>query len=255
MRIRALLVAALTSVMACNDNTTSNAIVVGTDQVVAVGFADAISQEVAFFWVVAESFDPTMVNATVAATDVARTASAFFSPVGCISRTANGNTVTLRATKCAGPMGLNNTTGAVLATIDEATNAKTISLSSSTVKSTTLNLQIDATAAYTQTGTARLLTVSSLTNHQMAQYTVSWQQGGDCATVDGTVVSPQSNGLTATNTFSGYVICRTGCPRSGTVTRQDPSTGVTVTTTYNGSASASFSRSDGQTGTLTLACQ
>jgi len=256
MRIRALLVAALTSVMACDDNSsTSNAVIVGTDQVVAVSFADAVSQEVAFFWVVAESFDPTTVDGNVAAVDVRNTASTFFSPVGCLSRSSSANSATLRALSCDGPMGLSQTTGAVSVTLDPVANGMQITMGSSPLRSTTLHLAIDATALYTQIGTARLLTVSSMTNGKTGQYTVSWQQGGDCATVDGTVTTASARAGSATNTFSQYVICRTGCPRSGTVTRQNPQTGIAVTTTYNGTASASFVRSDGQTGTLTLACQ
>jgi hypothetical protein len=108
------------------------------------------------------------------------------------------------------------------------------------------------TALYTAMGNSRLLTVSGTANGNLGQYTVSWTKGADCVGIDGEVTSP-GNGA-ARYTFRSFQVCKTGCPRSGTVTREDVSL-VSVTTTYSGAPTVSFTRSNGETGTAILSCR
>jgi hypothetical protein len=257
MRTRSLLLLAAASVVACSENNAPTTVVVGTDQVVAVSFANSVSQQAAVFWVVAESFDPivsgvTVIDVNTAVTDIRTRLSGFFSPAGCINSSSGANRITFRAFDCAGPIGLNNTTGAVTALLDPIAGGVQIALSSSTLKTTTLNLFLDATAAYTASGNSRQLTVTDMAN-LMGQYTLSWNKGADCVNIDGSVSTLEDGPVQYT--FTAFQACTTGCPRSGSVTRADPQTGVSITTSYNGTASVSFTKSTGESGTAILNCQ
>jgi len=79
-------------------------------------------------------------------------------------------------------------------------------------------------------------------------YTVSWD--ADCATVNGswsTETSDRSRGTTVDLTR-----CQQGCP-TGTVTR-DTFAGRTITVTFDGTATASWTSSAGRSGTIELTC-
>ncbi len=270
MRTRSLclpLVLTAITFSACSNSTPSSTVVVGTDQVIALDFADTVAWEGSIFWVTANTFDPfvkgvTVIGADSAAAAAAKGIGAFYSPPGCVSTATSAGRLTLRFGTCDGPFEVNNTTGAVALLFTPVSNGVQIAASSSTVKSTRGNLSLDATALYTENGDSRSLAVTSMSSGtgvggtptaRQGQYTLTWTKGSDCATIDGEVASAP-NGADR-NTFGAYQVCRTGCPRSGTVTRQDPQTGITITTTYNGTATVSFTTSDGRQGTTTLSCQ
>ena len=78
-----------------------------------------------------------------------------------------------------------------------------------------------------------------------------------CATLDGqwsTKIGSANNSDTWSTGIAGYAQCKAHCPTSGTLTHTGGISKVTVTVTFDGSATAKWATSTGRAGTFGLLC-
>lgn len=179
-------------------------------------------------------------------------------PAGCATSTQSGGTATIVFDHCTGSHGL--------VTIDGTVLAKITSVSASTVgfQITADQLQLGGaaldvaiTGTYSSIGGTQSLAVTSTSTGTGAlgnavthdgDYTATWD--GTCATVDGTwstSIGDRDRGLDVSLTR-----CTAACPR-GQVTRTD-ARGKTISLSFDGTATASWSSSTGRSGELHLGC-
>ena len=179
---------------------------------------------------------------------------------GCAKATQNGANVTITYTNCTGPRGLVNVTGELDLAITVSGSTITVHGTSSDMKINRANLTIDVTATYTVNGTTKTLTVATdgsgtgprgnEIEHQ-GNYTITWDSATQCRTIDGhwqtdLGVRERSNDVNLSR-------CAGGCP-TGTVTHHFL-LGASLTITFDGTATAAWSASNGKSGTVTLGCQ
>jgi predicted small secreted protein len=179
---------------------------------------------------------------------------------GCAKATANGTNVTITYTDCTGPRGLVHVTGELDVAISVSGTTITAHATSSDMQINRANLTIDATATYTVSGTTKTLTVATdgsgtgprgnEIEHQ-GNYAITWDAATQCRTIDGhwqtdIGARERSNDVSLTR-------CDGGCP-TGTVTHHFL-LGASLTITFDGTATATWSTSTGRSGTVTLGCQ
>jgi hypothetical protein len=180
-------------------------------------------------------------------------------PPTCHSATTNGATVVYTFDDCTGPRGLTHMTGSVVVTYSVDVLGTHTHSTATNFALNQLTLDIDATTTYTVSAGTRTLTVttqSSGTGPQghvvtrLGDYTVTWTD--TCHTLDGTW-STTWNGLTGSTTETEVTRCDGACPESGGTVTQTHRNGVTVTITYDGSATAHWSAGS-RNGTIQLPC-
>ncbi len=179
---------------------------------------------------------------------------------GCAKVTQNGTDVTITYTDCTGPRGLVHVSGVLDVAITVSGTTITAHGTSSDMQINRANLVIDATATYTVTGTSKTLTVQTNGSgtgprgneieHQ-GNYTVTWDAASQCRSIDGQWqtdlgVRERSNDVSLSR-------CDGGCP-TGTLTHHFLA-GASLTITFDGTATATWSASNGKSGTVALSCQ
>ena len=258
--VMALLLAAVAQ--AGCDQDQPSIVIVTPSSVVVIDDADAVAWEGGFLWVAAAPVDPAgTVDATAAAAASAHTIPTSFSPAGCAGATASGNVTVLQLDGCAGPFGIGGATGAVTFTFTGGVDGAQIAVHAVNLQVGGGSLTMHATGTLSGSGSARTLTVitdgggigpngSSLA-HQ-GDYTITWSAGDVCATIDGTVTAGTVN--VQSTSFKSFVLCETGCPRSGTVLFTDAASGETLTSTYDGTMTITVVSSNGRRTTTTLTC-
>jgi hypothetical protein len=179
---------------------------------------------------------------------------------GCAQVSQTGPNVVITYTDCTGPRGLVHVTGELDVAITVSDLSITAHATSNGMQINRADIVIDATATYTVNATSKTLTV--VTNgsgtgprgneieHQ-GNYTVTWDTASQCRSIDGTWqtdlgVRERSNDVSLSR-------CDGGCP-TGSVTHHFLA-GASLTITFDGSATATWSASNGKTGTVTLSCQ
>lgn len=203
---------------------------------------------------------PEAVPGTGAASAVANAANQMFSPAGCVSASASANVATFNLNNCAGPAGLTSATGTVTATFTPSAQGLQIQLAGNDVSIDGAKINIASQGVLTLssdmvTKTFQANTTSSGTGPfgdsvaRTGSYTLTWQAGTMCATVDSSFTD---TGSASTTKMASYIRCRGQCPQSGTTTRNF--TGGSVTITYNGSANPPWTGSNGNSGTINLHC-
>ena len=260
-----LLAALALAAAGCDGTPAGDVVIVGPAEIVALDYADVVSWEAGLFWVAADPYAPlvgsTVVDADDAAAAVARRAAARFSPAGCLQASVGGNLVTFTLDGCAGPFGLRDGAGVVTAMLRAAPGGMQIAIGSADLRAGGARVTLNAVGLYSAAGDERRLLVSTMGGGvgprgngtlRQGQYTVDWIRGASCVTIDGAIASstPARDG----DRFSRFAVCTQGCPRGGTVTRQDPLNGAMVTTTYDGSSTVSWVSTSGQRGSAMLAC-
>jgi hypothetical protein len=231
--------------------------------VIVLDDADVIAWEGGIFWAASLSIDPTVVvDVNTIALQIAGNVGTQFTPAGCATAGAVGNTVTLQLAGCTGPFGLTAATGAVVFVVGTNPGAITLMATSNNLVAGRAALTINATATLTGNGATRQLTVSTMgggvgprgnTADRSGIYTVTWNVGDTCALVDGTLMTGVNDA--SRTSFGAFNVCNTGCPRSGTVTVVDQQTGATSSTTYNGTSLVTVANSDGTSTAAILTCQ
>lgn len=179
---------------------------------------------------------------------------------GCAKVTQNAGSVVITYTDCTGPRGLLHVTGELDVAITVSGTTITAHGTSNGMQINRADIVIDATATYTVTGTTKTLTVATNGSgtgprgneieHQ-GNYTVTWDSATQCRSIDGTWqtdlgVRERSNDVSLSR-------CDGGCP-TGTVTHHFLA-GASLTITFDGTATAAWSASNGKSGTVALSCQ
>lgn len=181
-----------------------------------------------------------------------------YSPSGCVTVTQAAASVTLAFAGCTGPRGLRqidgtlavNVTSAAGGTIAMTAAAQDLQLGGST-------LDIDAAATYTASAASASLAVTTHTTgvgplgrsivHD-GEYTVSWT--ATCVGVQGAWSTEV--GEAGRSTTADVMRCLDACP-TGSITR-NTFRNRTITLSFDGTDTASWSTSAGRSGTVQLVC-
>lgn len=181
-----------------------------------------------------------------------------YSPSGCVTVTQSTSSVTLAFAGCTGPRGLRqldgtlavNITSAADGAIQLAGTAKGFQLGGST-------LDIDATATYTTSGSSASLAVKTHTSgigslgrsiDHDGEYTVTWT--ATCVAVHGAWST--EIGEAGRSTTADVMRCLDQCP-TGSISR-NTFRNRTITLSFDGSDTATWSSSGGRSGTVQLVC-
>lgn len=185
-------------------------------------------------------------------------------PNGCATVTANGSDLTVVYNDCSGPRGLIHVTGTLdLAISVSLTGAISVHATGTNVEVNRATLDIDADAVYTVTGTQRTLAVTSKGTgvgprgneiDHSGNYTLTWDPSTTCGSIAGHWQTDFSNATTSVERSNDLSLskCVNACP-TGSLTHHYLG-GASVTVTFDGSATATWSASTGASGSVALAC-
>jgi hypothetical protein len=186
-----------------------------------------------------------------------------FQPASCVvSVTVTGNSLTYTLKDCSGPWGLVHVSGTVVAAYDKQADGIHAELKASglTVNGATLNL--DSQAVFSVNGSSKQLVVKTdgdgvgFFGTQLARhgsYTLTWDSASQCAQLNGNWSTTIGNDTWSTS-VSSFKQCKGLCPVSGTIAHTGGITGVTITVTFDGSADAKWTSSNGRKGDLIMLC-
>jgi hypothetical protein len=172
-----------------------------------------------------------------------------------------GSTVTVTYNDCTGPRGLVHVSGELALSVEvSSTGVIEVHGSATAFRVNGATLEIDTDATYAVSGSERTLTVHTAgagtgargnTVEHEGDYTITW----DSASLCGSIVGTWSTEL-GTRSRSNQVDvsrCAGGCPTGSIV--HEFRTGASVTVTFDGTPTASWSASTGAGGTFALACR
>jgi hypothetical protein len=186
-----------------------------------------------------------------------------WSPSGCATSTVNGADVTITFNDCTGPRGLLHVTGELDLVASVGSNV-VVTGTATNFEVNRATLDIDSTATYSSSGTTHSIAVATTgtgvgalgnaIDHQ-GNYTVTWDTASTCGSIAGmwsTEISTTTRSATRSNDVN-LMRCAGGCP-TGTLVHTGLG-GVTLTVTFDGTATASWTTSGGKSGTFGLQCQ
>lgn len=206
---------------------------------------------------------PALPTADQVASRIAANVALRWNPSGCATATASGANVTIQFNDCTGPRGLLHVTGE----LDLTVTVNTSIVIAGTATGLQVNhavLDVDTSAVYSSNGTTHSIAVTTTgtgtgplgnTIDHNGDYTVTWDTASTCGSVAGSW-STEISSTTASATRSNQVNvmrCAGGCP-TGTLVHTGFG-GVTLTVTFDGSATAAWTTSNGKSGTIALQCQ
>ena len=227
----------------------------------------AAGYEAALLWGAGDPFSPfpfisgagPLSHASDAATAAATAAPQMFRPSTCVMAQASTNVVSYRFMECAGPLGLTHLSGTATVTFSDIGNGLQVVAKAKNLSVNGAMLNIDSTGTYTEMNNQKQLEMTTMSGGmgilgngtgRIGTYTLAWQNGDTCATLDASFTDTgPSDGTT---NVTGFEICRGACPAAGTVTRM--AAGRQVTLTFDGRSTAAWHDGDGQTGAVILRC-
>jgi hypothetical protein len=250
------------------------AVVLGSPALVATA-ADINALTDAALFAAADPFVPVSgAGAVIAPADaVAAAAAAFgdhFSPSGCASVFATGNTIVFHANNCRGPLGVNFLTGNFTIQYGGGDPPQSTALQINIISNQSKfvsafgvsSVSMQALALFTQVGLARSLDIhyesksfgtSTANEFQQDQIgTLSWTQGSRCAT-QSSMGGLQVNGQDFVQTNTAIQRCFQQCPVSGTAKLEDVAH-RTAQVTYDGTTSPPFVVDGSNVGSVFLTC-
>lgn len=190
-------------------------------------------------------------------------ASTVFSPSSCVTKDQQGDVITYTLAGCSGPFGLATVTGTVVVTLKPSAGAGvTADIVGTGLQINKGTADTTATAVLTFAGTKRNMTWNGKTTgktgrgrayERTGSWTLSWDVGGECVSIDGTATGKIGAKETET-TVTGFQKCKDACPTSGTLVVKDATSGDQVSLTYDGSSKATFTGVRGGTGQVALLC-
>lgn len=192
----------------------------------------------------------------------AQNASKRFSPASCVTATANGATVTYVLDHCTGPRGRAEVTGTMNVVFSEKNGDITVTANGKGLKLRRGTIDLDATATcQLQADGKRLWTAASTStgttlrgdaiSHQ-GNWTLLVDRATKCAELDG-AWSHTAGARQRTTTITDLERCAGACPAAGGSIQLSGTRG-TLDVQFDGSAVATWSHSNGSTGTRPLAC-
>jgi hypothetical protein len=178
---------------------------------------------------------------------------------------ATGASVTVTYNDCAGPRGLLHVTGTLDLTAAVAVDgAISVHGTATDLHVNKATLTVDTDATYTTSATSHALAVQTTgtgtgprgnaIDHQ-GDYTISWDPATTCRTLAGhwstEITGAAGNTATRSNDVN-LTRCVGACP-SGTVTHHFLA-GASLTVTFDGTPTATWTTSAGGSGTVALSC-
>ena len=187
-------------------------------------------------------------------------------PAGCATVTQSGANITVVYNDCTGPRGLVHVTGELDLVVSLAIDGSiTVHGTATNLEVNAATLDVDADAVYKTAGTSHTLTVQTHgsgtgprgnTIDHVGNYTMTWDTASECRAIVGDWSTELTQAGAASATRSNDVDlerCAGGCP-TGTITHHYLG-GASITVTFDGTATASWSASTGRSGTVALACR
>jgi hypothetical protein len=182
-----------------------------------------------------------------------------WSPSGCATVTQSGSTISIAFANCTGPRGLASVNGTLSLEVSVAADGSfTVHATSTDLRVNQLQLTIDATATHSpMTHTLTVNTRGSAvgprgnTVAREGDYTITWEPASQCRSIAGAWSTERE--LRSRMLNVDLERCADGCP-TGTVTRA-LSTGASMTITFDGTSTASWSTAGGASGTIDLPCR
>lgn len=230
-----------------------------SDSSTAADSADTADLTTSLSALTTDGVDMTAASDGAAATTAATRVKTLLQPSSCITVTTAVNVNTYTFAGCTGPYGLVSVNGTLTATYTKAGNAITVVLASQNLTANGAKLTLQATSVVSGTGTSRTATVNSSSSATTARggqvahtgsYTASWD--GSCVSLDGAFTT-RVGLISWATVVAGYKRCQNSCPQSGTVSISANNGSATVVN-FNGSASATYTTSDGKVGSFMLGC-
>lgn len=209
-----------------------------------------------------DAVDPAM-TAEEAAQAAAGAADRMFRPAGCATAEVQGATVTYTLNDCTGPLGVVSIDGTAQAVMSVEADGIHAAITGSGVAARGATLEMQADALYQVDNGIKTLSVTtngsgtgprgnSVERH--GDYTITWNPTTQCATLDGSWAAEASTGRSRSTTVTGVERCADQCPSAGGEIVHTGRRGVTVTLSFDGSDAASWSTSNGKSGTVDLSC-
>jgi hypothetical protein len=231
----------------------------------AIDSSDSVSAEGDVMTAAVDGADAPSLTAVDVSARIAANLGTRMLPPGCATVVQNGFDLTVTYNDCTGPRGLVHVTGELDLAISLALDGSiTVHGTSNGLEVNAATLDIDADATYRTAGTSHTLTVATTgtgtgplgnaIDHQ-GNYTVTWDTASECRSIVGdwsTELTRAAGSATRSNDVD-VSRCAGGCP-TGTVTHHYLG-GATITVTFDGTATASWSASTGRSGTVALACR
>ena len=190
-------------------------------------------------------------------------ASTLFSPSSCVGKDQQGDVITYTLTGCSGPFGLATVTGTVTVTVKPAAGpGVTADIVGTGLQINKGTADYTASAVLTFAGTKRNMSWNGKTTgktgrgrayERTGSWTLAWDVGGECVSIDGTATGKIGEKETET-TVTGFQKCKDACPASGTLVVKDAASGDQISLTYDGSDRAKFTGVRGGTGSVALLC-
>lgn len=227
----------------------------------ALDSSDSATTESAMLMTTTDGIDPAS-GQNDAASAGANGVTTWYQPAGCVSSATAGNVVTYTFADCTGPWGLVHVTGSAAVTYTAQADGihAAIAANGLSVDGATLNLEADA--VYSASGSSKQLVVASSGSGTGARgnqftrkgnYTATWDTTSMCGGLDGAWSTTIDNDVWST-TMSGYRQCKSACPTAGTLAYTGGISKVTYTISFDGTAAAHWSTSNGFSGTAVLFC-
>jgi hypothetical protein len=171
--------------------------------------------------------------------------------------------LTYTLNNCTGRFGLVHVTGTVVAVLADGSDGLDITVTGMGLKVNRATLDLNASAVLSDDGTKRKLVVSTNSSGvgprgntftRVGTYTVERDPSTACVSLDGQWQLDVSNARSRSTTVSGLSRCDGMCPAAGGVITHTGILGRTVTITFDGSDAASWTTSNGHSGTVDLTC-
>jgi hypothetical protein len=185
-----------------------------------------------------------------------------FSPADCVTATASGATVTYQLNHCSGRRGRLDVTGTITVTFSELdgvvkieTAAQGLQLARGTfdVNATaTCAVQADDRRLWTVTSNSSGTNLSGIAVSHSGNWTLLVDRATQCVELDGTWIRTAGS-RERTTTITDLVRCDGHCPAAGGEIQVEGERG-TLTVTFDGSSTATWTSSSGTSGTRTMAC-
>ena len=185
-------------------------------------------------------------------------------PSSCRTIEQNGNAITVTYDDCTGPRGLLHVSGQLVLTVQVKEDGSiAVHGTSGNLTLNDAHLVVDVDATYATSGTTHTLDVVTTGSSvgprgeldHVGDYTVTWDSSTQCRSLVGSWATEATlaDGRTGSrSTMTDIERCLGGCP-TGTVARTFR-TGVTMNITFDGTATAQWTTSNGHSGTKLLPC-
>ncbi len=181
-------------------------------------------------------------------------------PAGCFSATTNGATVTYSFNDCSGPRGMVHLNGTVTVTYAMTNGTVSVQVNATDFAINQSTVTIDSSATYANDNGTKTLMVDTAgsgtgplgrTITRAGTYTLTWT--ATCFTLNGQW-STTTPSATRSTTVDDFTRCAGTCPAAGGSIAHTYINGVTLTITFDGSATAKWSASNGKSGSFSLIC-